>query len=108
VASPLHSASCMTNLQTIDPQLLSTIVGGQAQPGPGPEDGPPPRTWKGVAKSYARACVQGAGENLVMMGAMGGFGGPAGALGAAGLGCAMGVGQQGLSDGINAVFGPEE
>jgi len=103
----------MTNLTTIDPQLLSTIVGGQALPGPigqgGPQDGaPPPRTWKGVAKSYARACVQGAGENLVMMGAMGGLGGPAGALGAAGLGCAMGVGMQGLNDGINKTFGPEE
>lgn len=77
----------------------------QGAPGDGP---PPPRTWKGVAKTYARACVQGAGENLMMMGMMGGLTGPAGVAGAAGLGCAMGVGMQGLNDGINKVFGDEE
>jgi len=79
------------------------------RPQGGQDDGPaPPRTWKGTAKTYARACVQGAGENLMMMGMMGGLGGPAGAATAAGLGCAMGVGMQGLNDGINKVFGPDE
>ncbi|HEU0036211.1 MAG TPA: hypothetical protein VFQ53_36610 [Kofleriaceae bacterium] len=102
----------MTNFETIDSCELHVITGGQMIPGSragndAPDGGDQPRTWKGVAKGYARACIQGAGENLMMMGMMGGVRGVGSAASAAGMGCAMGVGMQLLNDGVNTAFGGE-
>lgn len=109
LALPLQSTAGMTNFETIDTCKLHVVTGGQLIPGSrgmsaAPEGPDQPRTWKGVAKTYARACVQGAGENLMMMGMMGGIRGPGSAASAAGIGCAMGVGMQLLNDGVNTAF----
>jgi hypothetical protein len=85
----------MTSFQTIDPSLLITATGGQAQQGPEETDRPPQRSWGQVAGQYGNACVQGAGQALL-------FGGrPRSwqqAAGTAAIGCATGVGMQALQD----------
>jgi hypothetical protein len=87
----------MTTFETIDPSLLLSATGGQAQQAPeqGAGDQPQGRTWGQVAGQYANACVQGAGQALL-------FGGrPRSwqqAAGTAAMGCATGVGMQALQD----------
>jgi len=95
----------MSNFETIDSALLVTATGGAGAAAPqqqGPEDGPPTRTWGQVARDYAGACVQGAGQSLV-------FGGRPRSwregLTNAALGCAMGVGMRAVEDVSNAVSG---
>ncbi|HUS30603.1 MAG TPA: hypothetical protein VMZ53_18970 [Kofleriaceae bacterium] len=103
LAPPLQSSTAMTTFQTIDPSLLVTATGGQAQ---GPEQGddqqPQGRSWKQIAGEYTNACIQGAGQALI-------FGGKPrnwrqGATTAA-MGCAMGVGMKALEDGGSYITG---
>lgn len=82
---------------TLDPELLSTITGGQAAPAQAPadDDAPPRRTWGQIGREYGAACVTGAGQSLI-------YGGrPRGVRDAAinaAAGCAMGVGMKAVED----------
>jgi hypothetical protein len=76
-------------LATIDRALLVSATGGAAAP---PPSG---RTWGQVGRDYAAACVGGATTSLVSGGRPTSW---RDAAGRAAVGCAVGVGQQAVTD----------
>jgi hypothetical protein len=94
----------MMQLDAIDPSLLATVSGGQAQPQqpPGQDDEPPQRTWGQVARDYGAACIQGAGQSLIFAGRPRSW---RQGLGNAAAGCAMGAGMRAVEDVSNVLTG---
>ena len=98
----------MSNFETIDSALLVTATGGQQAGGAGPEqysdEAPPSRTWGQMARQYAGACVQGAGQSLM-------YGGRPRSvregLTTAAMGCAIGMGQKAVDDISGAIGGDQ-